>query len=43
MPPKKPRPPSKRVRRRIRFQQILFAAFAIILLTSFVVSLFARP
>jgi hypothetical protein len=43
MPPKKPRQPSKRVRRRIRFQQILFATFAIILLTSFIVSLFARP
>jgi len=39
----KPRQPSKRVRRKIRFQQILFAAFAIIVLASFVVSLFARP
>lgn len=43
MPSKKPHLTNKRVRRRIRFQQIVFAAFAIIVLASFVVSLFARP
>jgi len=40
---KKTRQPSKRQRRRMRFQQVLFVGFAILLIATFVLSLFAKP
>jgi hypothetical protein len=40
---KKSRKPSKRQRRRMRFQQVLFIGFAVMIIATFVISLFARP
>ncbi len=40
---KKSRPVSKRERRRIRLQQVFFVMIAVLVVASFVISLFARP
>jgi predicted nucleic acid-binding Zn ribbon protein len=40
---KKPRNVSKRERRRIRLQQVFFVMIAVLVVASFVISLFARP
>jgi len=40
---KKSHKPSGRQRRRMRFQQVLFIGFAVLIIATFVLSLFARP
>ena len=40
---KKSRKPSRSQRRKMRFQQVLFIGFAVLIILTFVLSLFARP